>query len=221
MNRGLWAVAGLALVGTAGAVAVFAASSGGEDEVVQQASASPTASATSRTPTPTPGGSATDAPSPTPAATTGTLPVCPPLPATSWVWTPPSPATQFYEDATLGFSLLYPSDWTLCAVGDPPQFHNPVAALNFMDRAGLLHASLWVYPNSIGLGLDDWFKARHGDISREEATVAGQRALFTTVGVDGTVADATFANQNLFFELRAAAQEDYDALTGEFRFVKG
>jgi hypothetical protein len=220
MNRGLWAVAGLALVSTAGAVALLAASSGGEDEVVQQpASASPTAPATSRAPTPTPGASAMA--TPIPADTTGTLPVCPPLPATSWVWTPPSPATQFYKDATLGFSLLYPSDWTLCAVGDPPQFHNPVAALNFMDRAGLLHASLWVYPNSIGLGLDDWFKARHGDISREEATVAGQRALFTTVGVDGTVAAATFAKQNLFFELRAAAQEDYDALAGEFRFVKG
>lgn len=65
MIRPLWAVAGVAVLGTAGAVGALIASPGGDEEVVQQV-ATMTASATSAA-SPTPSVTASTAATPTPA----------------------------------------------------------------------------------------------------------------------------------------------------------
>ena len=90
MSKPLWALVGIALLGTAGvAGAIVVASTGGEEEVVQQV----------QTGTPT-------------AIVTGTPTATTPTP----VVTLPSPklgATLNYTDPTFGYSFDYPSTWYL------------------------------------------------------------------------------------------------------------
>ena len=98
MNRALWAVPAVALLGTASVVGVIVASPGGEEVVVQQLATSPAGSTTAgASPSPSPAGSPTlsPAPSPSPASTSDAIPA-------DW---------KSFEDSAFGISLRYPPDF--------------------------------------------------------------------------------------------------------------
>lgn len=100
----LWALTGLALLGTAGvAGTLIVASPGGEEEVVQQVeTATPTAAATSAIISPTTSPIASATPIHTAAET-------PPATATADV----PPDWQTYADPSGSFTLRYPPNWFL------------------------------------------------------------------------------------------------------------
>ena len=92
MVKPLWAIAGVALLGTAGiAGAIVVASPGGEEEVVREGETTPAASAT------TPAGSSTPSPEPSPE----------PIPA-EW---------QTYVDPVYDYSFKYPANWFISPPG--------------------------------------------------------------------------------------------------------
>jgi len=88
-----------------------------------------------------------------------------------------------------------------------------------MDGSGLPHASLYVYTNGNQAGLEAWVADHAGAAPKEERTIGGQRALFTSAGADGTpTTGAYFAKGEFVFSISTLKIEDFNALTGQFRF---
>ncbi len=58
-----------------------------------------------------------------------------------------------------------------------------------------------------------------GHIPGEQRTIGGERALFTSVSAEGTpTAGAYFARGDLVFSISTLKLEDFNAVTGQFRF---
>ena len=154
----VWALAGVALLGAAGAVgALVVASSGGEEEVVQQIE---TATATSL------------AESPTAAATVSPSSK---TPADGW---------EVYTDPQVGFSFPHPPDTTVeVHISDLPQTQSHPAVdtrtLTFSNGEGVPAVSLFIVPNPDSLSLEHWITEYPGCCfgKPETVTVAGEPAL--------------------------------------------
>jgi hypothetical protein len=157
VNKGLWAVAGVALLGTASAVAVYVASPGGEEEAVQA-----TVSATAGTETPTPAGSPTV--SPAASSTPDEVPA-------DW---------QTYNDLVLAFSLRYPPDLVFKDVTPGGATERAVDFRSPTDSSRALGISVSKKPE--GLTLKEWAVefAACRPTSIESATLAGAEAMGCT-----------------------------------------
>jgi hypothetical protein len=157
--------------------------------------------------------------SPSPLTTGEALSVCPSLAATSWTWLPPSSNTRAYRSAQFGFSLSYPDDWTICQLPTDAATRDFLGGIQFMDRSGLPHASLYVYANPNQSDLEAWVTDHAGEAPKEERTVGGQRALFTSSSADGSpTAGAYFAKGKFVFSISALKIEDFNAVTSLFDF---
>jgi len=216
MIRPLWGLVGVALLGTAGvAGTVIVASSGGEEEIVQQvetATASPAATAT-------PALSESPAPSPTPASTQG--------------------ETITYTDPTYGYSFDYPATWYLSpAKGDggvttlysydpatvpPEDAGKPVAA----DK---LKAEFLVLGNSEGLSTDAWIARNREGGGPVEVT---SRSAVSVDNADGIAETANLAEgsavqyfiphgENMYvianYPADSLLSSEFDAVLSTFKF---
>ena len=113
MVKPLWALAGVALLGTAGvAGALVVASTGGEQEVVQQVETPTVTGEASATP------ESSRSPSPGPSIpTTDDSPALTPAPAPEGFVTYTHPGSV----AAPAHSFAYPADWFLTGGGEPPE----------------------------------------------------------------------------------------------------
>jgi hypothetical protein len=201
----LWALTGIALLGTAGVVgAVVVASSGGEEEVLQQVE---TATATPSDPT--------KAPSPTTLATPSPAPEPSPTDAPAdW---------RTYMDPVLGFSLKYPSDLVLKDLTGP----SPVSGVN--ERGYQFRSptesrrsfTISVSSNTEGVTPESWL-ADHAaclpDTIRS-GEVGGQPAAFCTSKPE-MIPEAAVAlphGGKMLFITSILPQTDFDAVLSTFR----
>lgn len=167
--RPLWAVAGVALLGTAGVAGALVASSGGEEEVVQQVG---TATATAAGVTPSPNASST--PASTPAE------------------------TLTYTDPTYGYSFEYPATWYLSSAelgGVTTLSSYDSATLPSEDAvkpipADKLKAEFLVLGNPNGLSTDAWIEQNREAGGPVEIT---SRSAFTLDNREGIVETAILA----------------------------
>lgn len=179
MNKALWAVPAVALLGAVSAVAVIVASPGGEEEVVQQpASATPMPGS----PTPTwPATSATPVASttPVPSATAGVSPT--PLPD-GW---------QVYGDSERGFSFPHPPGLTLTEqifdeldkAGKPT---GQVRTLSLRHPGGTPAISMAIAPNPGNLSLEDWIRTFPGwPTEPRPVTIGGESGLLFEINQMG------------------------------------
>ncbi len=168
MNKPFWALAGVALLGTIGiSGVVIVASSGGEEEAVQQVeTATATASqAASGTPVPSP----SRASSSTPVSTPG--------------------ETLTYNDSTYGYSFDYPRTWHLT----PPKDTSAVLYLYSYDVASVPPEEagmpvpkdklkvLFFVTEGVDKPLREWLEEQRND--------AGQPPLTVVSSADITVAE--------------------------------
>lgn len=218
----LWAVAGVALLGTAGvAGAVIVASSGGEEEVVQQA----------QTATATVSPIATSSPSTAPATT----PVPSPTPTTE---------TSSYTDSISSFSFEYPAPWFVAApVADPTITGYTVTIFSYNPEKARsigvapppeeLKIDVNVDPNPEGLTVEQWIAQRTAGpeegvlvISEERSEVDGKPAVKRLVSIEETkVIEYFFAHQGKMYSVIAYTAEslligELDAMLVSFRFPR-
>ena len=155
----------MAILGTAGGIGVLIATSGGEEEVVQQVA------------TGTPGATATSTSAPSPSAT-----------ATSPTPTPePSPQPipedwQTYTDAVLGFSLRYPPDLTFNDLTGPSPSGVDLRLIQF-GLAGEQRRGFTVsFSETFGLSLEQWSidRAACRSTSMQSITLSGWPAISCT-----------------------------------------
>jgi len=226
MNKALRAVAGVALLATASAVAVYVASPGGEEELVQQL-ATVTATPGSPTPsdgasvTPSPAASATPAPSLTPSPAPGALPICPTSDARTFTYQPvPGGETKEHTDDARGYSVRYPAEWTICQVAFSPQIPDFFAAVEIYDSGLLLRASVYIRGNPKNLTLEEWIRARDAffyENPPEERLISGTRALVAPLNFEGRPSPLAYLRHGEFvISIKGLKTEDFELIAAGF-----
>jgi hypothetical protein len=200
--RAVWAIVGVGLLGAAGvAGAVIVASSGGEEEVVQQPqSVSPTVAITPNA-------------SPTPAVTT-------PAPTPEVTSTPGGP--REYTDAESGYSITYPAKWELSKAPSDAFTRDFRSGIDFVAEDGYRHAAIYVFENPSGLSLRDWILDHNPiffDQPPQERTIAGMPALFSDKSLGLPVGHAYIARGDLVFEISGLSPAEFEELVSGFRFT--
>ena len=209
MVKPLWALTGIALLGTAGVVgAVVVASSGGEEELVQQietATASPSAP--------------TKAPSPTTLATPSPAPEPSPSDAPAdW---------RTYVDPVLGFSLEYPADLELSdETGPSPVPGRRILNIHSADKSRV--AIVQVYnENEFGaqsVVLEKWaveFAACRED-SLQQASLRGTPAIScnteVVVGFQSPAIMAKHEGSLYMISHRGLSEAEFNNLIEKFNY---
>ena len=168
MVKPLWALAGVALLGTAGvAGALVVASSGGEEEVVQLGTTGTATSGLTPTPSQPPPPTTvpvTASPAPTPVPSADSIPA-------DW---------QTYTDPDLGFSIRYPPDLVFKDLTSPSGTGRVLDFRASKDAARAV--SIEIYSNPEGIAPRDWALAETACVpeSIEATTVAGIAAISCT-----------------------------------------
>ncbi len=160
MIKPIWAaVGGVALLGTAGGIGVLVASSGGEEEIVQQVeTATPTASASETPPSTTPVPSAAPTATPTTGQAKATLPG--------------------------GFEFSYPSSWNKFVVSDgSPYIARFLLTATPRGEEDPGELDVWVYENPQNLALEEFFDGQERPNLFKDA--AGGYRPYSTGGATG------------------------------------
>jgi hypothetical protein len=100
-----------------------------------------------------------------------------------------------------------------------------VAGVQFVGPDGLPHAKIFLYPNEDRLSLDEWLQT--GDPlfldkanAPEALVIAGERALFRSVGAEGLpAAEAYVEHGSRVVFIAALTIDEFQRFTSEFRFL--
>ncbi len=210
MNRPLFALAALVLAGgTAGAIAVYVASPGGEEEVSQQPA---TVTATPASATPTPEASPATSPTVSPAASS-----TPDGIPTDW---------QTYNDPVFGFSLRHPPDLVFNDLTLPSPVEGIAErAVQFRSATDQRRSLLIsVSSNPKGLALESWALvfAACNPKSIEPATLDAVEAISCNREVLGPPEPSVLAERTgkifLLTAGEALTQSEFESVIQSFLF---
>src|SRR5439155_10351378 len=203
----------LVLVSLAALGAAIAAC--GEEE-----EATPGASNTAGT-SETPARSATPGESPTLFSSPGTLAVCPTPDARTYTYEPAtSSETKEYRDDAVGYTAIYPAQWTICQAAFDDQIRDFSSGTELFDSGGLLRVSIHIYENPLNLTLEEWIKNHNSvffDRPPETRTIAGVSALVAPLNFEGRPAPHTYLQHKAFvLSIKGLTTEDFDTVASRF-----
>ena len=198
-------------------LAAFAAAivaCGEEEEATPGAS---NTAGTSETPAP----SATPGESPTRGSTSGALPVCPTQDARTYTYEPAtSSETKEYRDDAVGYTAIYPAQWTICRAAFDDQIRDFSSGTELFDSGGLLRVSIHIYENPLNLTLEEWIKNHNSvffDRPPETRTIAGVSALVAPLNFEGRPAPHAYLQHKAFvLSIKGLTTEDFDTVASRF-----
>ena len=187
----------------------------GEEEQVPSPSSVPKGSQS-------PSASSTVAASSTPQSTSAPLPTCgmADVSRTYQYETIPTGEKKEHTDTEAGYSVAYPTEWTICQVAFNAQIPDFLSAVELYDAGGLLRASIYVRSNPAGLTLEEWIKAHDAffyENPTEEQVIGGARSLVAPLNFDKQPSPLAYLQHGqAVISIKGLATEDFEAVASGF-----